>query len=219
MVKGLIYTAIYGGRDRPLRIRAPEGNVDYLMFTDSVAPKGWKEVRELSHGNPRLAARLRKVVLPEQAEGYDWALWIDGSHIPQVPIAPHVEKWLEAKDFAAYKHHHWDCTYKEIEKCKAFGKDTREKLERAEEALKGAGFPVHYGQLATTILARRVGSELVAQHSECWKEWIENFTIRDQVSFMHCLRHVSGFAPLEENLHWIGPNAFKNELFHYQGGH
>ncbi|GBE23833.1 hypothetical protein BMS3Bbin02_00098 [bacterium BMS3Bbin02] len=218
-MKGLIYTAIYGGRDRPLAVWCPEGNVDYLMFTDTKAPKGWKEVLDLRPKNPRLAARLRKVALPEQAGGYDWALWIDGSHIPQVPIAPLVEKWLEAKNFAAYKHHHWDCTYKEIEKCKALGKDTRERLDRAEKALVGAGFPVHYGQLASTILARRVGSDLALTHARLWRHWIETYTIRDQVSFMASLWQLSGKAPAEDNLHWIGPNAFKNETFHYQGGH
>lgn len=218
-MRGLIYTAIIGGRDKPLRVRVPEGNVDYLMFTDGVAPKGWQEVRVPRHENPRLAARLRKVTLPEQAQDYDWVLWIDGSHIPQVPIAPHVEKWLEEKSFAAYKHHHWDCTYTEIKFCTKLGKDRPEKLKTAGQALLNMNFPRHYGQVATTILARRVDRQIVADHSECWDHWIRNFTVRDQVSFMHCIWSASDGDPAEDHLHYVGPNAFKNDLFHYQGGH
>lgn len=218
-MKGLIYTALFGGRDKPLAVRAPEGNVDYLMFTDSRAPKGWEEVLCGRSAHSRLEARLRKVVLPPQADGYDWAMWVDASHVPQVPIASHVERWLESHEFAAYRHHHWDCSYKEIEMCKRLGKDKAVRLDFCAEKLRSAAFPEHYGQIASTILARRVESHVVASHAHCWKMWIELFSIRDQVSFMHCLRDVTGAESAEEHLHYIGPNAFRNELFHYQGGH
>lgn len=219
MVKGLVYTALYGQRDKPLRIRAPEPNVDYLMFSDGHVPKGWKEVHDKPPANPRLAARVRKVQLPAEAEGYDWVLWIDASHIPQVPIARHVEEWLADKDFAAYRHHHWDCTYTEIKHCKRLGKDKPERLDRCEAQLRSEGLPEHYGQIASTILARRVGSEIVEKHGRCWDHWVREMSIRDQVSFMHCLWILAGDALEDLPLHYIGANAFRNELFHYQGGH
>lgn len=219
MVRGLVYTAIYGGRDKPMRVAVPEGNVDYLMFTDTLIPKGWQGAMEPRPQNPRLAARMRKIVLPEQAADYDWALWIDGSHMPKVPIGEHVARWLEEKELAAYKHHHWDCTYTEIKFCKKLGKDKAEKLDACDAWLRRVGFPEHYGQIASTILARRVDSDLVADHAKWWKKAVEERSIRDQVSFMWSLWFCTGEAPAEENLHYIGPNAFRNDLFHYQGGH
>lgn len=220
-MKGLVYTAIIGDRDRPLRRRVKEHGVDYLMFTDRSAPKGWEEVRvgSISPRRARYTARNIKIMLPDQAKGYDWALWVDGSHVPQRPIARHVEEWLESKDFAAYRHHGWSCTYKEISQCAKLGKDRVDRLSRASRLLEDAGFPRGYGQIATTVLARRVSSQLVREHMAEWWGCIDIMSIRDQVSFMYCLWRLTGRDPAESNLHYIGPNAFRNELFHYQGGH
>lgn len=215
-MKGLVYTAIFGGKDKPQAIK-PEPGVDYLMFTDGPCPAGWKLYREHHNGNPRMAARLIKTDMPNrpEAQGFDWTLWMDGSHVPKVPIAGLVEKWLKDADFAAYKHHGWDCTYTEIRKCIELKKDTREKLEKAEKGLRDSKFPKHYGQIASTILARKQNGVTKA-HAAVWKACLESMSVRDQVSFMYILW---GLGKEHARLHYIGPHAFSNKEFHYQGGH
>jgi hypothetical protein len=217
-MKGLVYTAIFGGRDQPLAIE-PEPGVDYLMFTDGPSAEGWKTYREHTNGDPRMAARHIKLNMPNrpEAQDYDWTLWIDGSHVPKVPIAPLVEKWLENADFAAYKHHHWDCTYTEIRKCIELHKDTKENLQRAERELRTMKFPEHYGQIASTILARRQ-NQVVKLHAACWTKRLRTMSVRDQISFMYGLWMLND-QPEPPRLHYIGPTAFNNAEFHFQGGH
>jgi len=212
-MKGLVYTAIFGGRDRPLAIK-PEPGIDYLMFTDGPHAEGWQTYREHTNGDPRMAARLIKLDMPNrpEAQSYDWTLWIDGSHTPKVTIASLVPKWLRSVDFAAYRHHHWDCTYTEIRKCIQLKKDTKENLARAEKHLRLNDFPENYGQIATTILARKQ-NDTVRLHAKRWMRSLKSMSIRDQITFMYYLWLLDG------HLHYIGPHAFVNDEFYFQGGH
>jgi len=212
-MKGLVYTAIFGGRDKPLPITREDG-IDYLMFTDGPSADGWHTFHEHTNGDPRMAARMVKVDMPNrpEAQGYDWTLWLDGSHVPKVPIADLVEEWLADADFAAYRHHHWDCTYVEIRKCIELKKDTAERLNAAGTVLRMAGFPEHYGQIASTILARKQ-NDATTMHASLWKGCLMDLSVRDQISFMYTLWLCKGM------LHYIGPNAFVNNEFTFQGGH
>ncbi len=45
MARGLVYTAVMGGYDKPKPVRVQEDGVDYMMFTDGPGAHGW----EVSH--------------------------------------------------------------------------------------------------------------------------------------------------------------------------
>lgn len=224
-MRGLVYTAIFGGSDvpQPLRKEVREKNVDYLMFTDGPGAEGWQLYKERTCQNTRLQARLIKTNMPNrpEAKDYDWTLWMDGSHTIRVPISEHVEHWLAEADFAAYKHHQWDCTYKEIQKCIEFKKDSAARLEPIRKRLRDEGFPEHYGQIASCVLVRKQ-NPTTAMHARAWLDAVQNMSVRDQITFMYILwlqREVHG---MDCRLHYLGSNAFYNTAefkFHYQGGH
>lgn len=212
-MRGLVYTAIFGGHDKPLKVKCPEKNVDYLMFTDGESESGWEHVAEPPTDNPRMQARLRKIPIPSQGLDYDWVIWVDGSCVPQVPIAKHVEGWLSGKDFAAFRHPHRDCAYSEIRACRCRGKDQSQNLCRADEELHRIGFPIGYGMIATGVFARRVDSKLVRDHADLWSKWVETYTVRDQISVMVCLWELTDHGPAEDHLHSITGDIYSGELF------
>lgn len=222
MSKGLVYTAIYGNRDEPHPILQRDHGVDYVMFTDRErAPAGWEKVLldpKWDVASPRLRARMVKARPPVPLMDYDWFMWIDGSHTPARLLRKDIEQWLKGKSFAAYRHHHWNCTYTEIRKCKEFKKDDPQVLDLAAETLRKEGFPEDYGQVATTVLVRK-NDQLAAMHSVKWLEAIHSMSIRDQVSFMYLIWKLTLGKPAEDHLHYIGPNAFTNSDFTYHGGH
>lgn len=216
---GLVYTALFGGRDYPMAV-TPEPGVDFLMFADGPIPNGWNRGPRTPFTNPRLRARLIKTLAPVEpwGENYDWTLWIDASHSPKVPVKRMAEEWLRfGHIFAAYAHHAWDCTYTEIRKCIALKKDTAERLEPVAAFLREQGFPEDYGQIASTVLLRKQ-CNVVRQHALAWHQDMTLMSIRDQVSFMYEIWKLGYQDPLEV-LRIVGPNAFKNDQFHYQGGH
>jgi hypothetical protein len=133
-------------------------------------------------------------------------------------VAPLVQKWLsEGHVFAAYAHHAWNCTYTEIRKCIEFGKDTDLKLSQVHAFFKEEGFPQCYGQIASTILLRKQ-CELVERHALAWQQDMTLMSFRDQVSFMYEIWKL-GYQDPSDVLKIVGPHAFENREFYYQGGH
>jgi hypothetical protein len=218
-MKGLVYTALFGGRDKPMAV-SPYDGVDYLMFTDGEVPAGWERGPRTPFTNPRLRARLIKTLAPVEpwGEKYDWTMWVDASHKPNISPQLIAEAWFsKGQPFAAYAHHVWNCTYTEIRKCIQLKKDTAARLEPVAAFFREQGFPENYGQIASTILLRWQ-CDVVRQHALAWHQDMTLMSIRDQVSFMYEIWKL-GYKDPTEVLAVVGPNAFKNFQFHYQGGH
>ena len=112
-MKGLVYTAVFGGSDQIRNPIVTEKNVDYMAFSDQhvrASADGWnRTVLDQAPDNPRLKARRVKIGMPLSpvAKGYDWTMWCDGSHLPKIPIAKLVENWLDGYSFAGWLHHAW----------------------------------------------------------------------------------------------------------------
>jgi hypothetical protein len=181
---------------------------------------GWcRVVWDKEPGNPRMKARRIKVGMPlsEASKGYDWTMWCDGSHLPKVPIARLVEKWLDGFSFAGWLHHAWQCTYTEIRKCGEFKKESMDKLAIALKEIRESGFPEDYGQMATPVVIRRQCDE-AKQHAEMWLDCVEHLSIRDQISYVWCGWRLWKLA-MEDWINVLGSSAFNNEVMSYAGGH
>lgn len=198
MKKGLVYTTVVGDYDLPKPVRVKEKGVRYVMLTDTGrAASGWDYAPALVSGNAegmaheanRALARQTKVMLPVfieecfEPDTYDWFLWVDGTMEIVGPVRKFVEKALAKHDFAAWRHPWWQCSYIEVEKCKARKKDKLDNLVSGRDLLQREGFPKNYGQLATWVLLRK-NTELVKQHAKAWWKDMTDTTMRDQVTFM-----------------------------------
>jgi hypothetical protein len=138
---------------------------------------------------------------------------LDGTFEITKPIMPLIEKLLASEhDFAAFKHNEFDCAYQEIDACIERRKDTRENLEQARKELKRMKFPRNYGQAATGVLWRR-NTESVREHAKLWWEFCQDFTLRDQVSFMPWL------WVCDAGIEWIPGLHTMNRWFRYPRGH
>jgi hypothetical protein len=128
---------------------------------------------------------------------------------------------LAEADFAAYKHHQWDCSYTELRKCIELKKDSVKRLGPLGERFKKAGFPRNYGQIASCVLIRRQNS-VTSMHAHAWLNAVINLSVRDQTTFMYLLWAQDAVLGMKSRLHYLGSNAFYNTAefkFHYQGGH
>lgn len=222
-MKGLVYTAVFGGSDM---IRNPiviEKDVDYMVYSDKhviASADGWnRAMLDKAPGDPRMKARRVKIGMPLSpvAKIYDWTMWVDGSHLPKVRITDLVEEWLKKHSFAGWLHHAWQCTYTEIRRCGELKKESMEKLAIALKEIRESGFPEEYGQMATPVVIRRQCDE-VKQHAEMWLDCVEHLSIRDQISYLWCGWRLWK-KPMMGWINVLGPSAFHNEVMAYAGGH
>ncbi len=187
MARGLVYTAIMGGYDKPKPVRVQEDGVDYVMATDGPGAGGWqvKQPRLVRiKADCRELARRVKVAMPVGlSDEYDWTMWVDGTMEIVGPVKAFAEKALEKHDFAAWRHPWWQCSYTEVDKCIAMKKDSRFNLERGRSLLKKGGLPKNHGQLATWVLLRK-NTSMVEDHARLWWRDMKETTMRDQVTFM-----------------------------------
>lgn len=202
---GLVYTAIYGDYETP-KMQKHEDGYEHRNY-HSLHPSL----------DPLTEARRIKVMEPsDRYNDFDWYLWLDGSMEITAPIMPLVENLLASEhDFAAFKHNEFTCAYQEIDACIERKKDSRENLEsmRREISLRHSPkFPKNFGQAATGVLWRR-NTMLVRDHARDWWEDIEEFTLRDQCSFMFNLWKRDAY------IEWIPGSHLKNKWFKYHRGH
>lgn len=218
-MKGLVYTAIFGGRDQLHSLLHKEDGIDYVAYLDRHYhdAKGWQQKvqPETEMGkNPRLRARFYKTMMPKLQDGlYDWCLWMDGSHMNKKPIKSLVEeKILNGFDVALHKHPARKCAYAEAKECARIGKDKKEKIDLALQRLKEMGYPKDAGLHATPTVFRLINDKTIA-HAKDWWDFVHTVSIRDQVSFdalslKHGLR-----------VNTLPGHCYESESFRYFGGH
>lgn len=214
-MRGLVYTAIFGGRDQLHSIIHVEPGVDYVAYVDQPYPhaKGWEQVRKpvIDH-NPRLTARSFKIAIPEDGK-YDWMLWCDGSHIPKIPLKDRIEKvWLNNNDAALHGHPARECAYLEAKECARIKKDKPENIQKIVDRMKMAGYPQGHGLHATPTMVRRVNDKTMA-HAKEWWECVSTCSVRDQTSF--------DFLAWKHGLKvfTIAGHCYESDRYKYHGGH
>lgn len=215
-MRRILYSANFGKHDRPkpLPLSVREPGVEYIMLSDSDRPvDGWQVHKVPCEKNSRMTARKWKTRGFQElglSKG-DWAVWVDASMIPKVPLSKLVDdKWLKKFDVAVYAHPQRKCVYAEIEACRKLRKDTSENLDRVLKFYQQKKWPKNSGLAATPIVARRV-TEMTTAHSEDWWLHIQTLSIRDQLSFNYLLEQHGLQSAL------IPGNPFvKNDIIHYE---
>ena len=180
-MRTVIYTAIFGGRDRLWPPRQVEPDCRYVCFTDDreLEAELW-EVRVVprSDFDPVRSARRWKI-LSHRAVDCDRSIWIDAIYEIVGPLAALFERFTE--DLAVFRHPVRDCVYEEAAECIRRGRDDPELIQRTLERLRRQTHPPHAGLFESGFLLRR-HSAAVAEFNESWWNEIRRGTRRDQVS-------------------------------------
>lgn len=192
-----VYTAIFGRKDSLQEVRTFPG-VDFFCFTDdpTLNSRSWRIVlAQPSSADPRMAAKIYKILPHRYFPEYDYSLWVDGTHTPAIDLRYLVWKFLETSDLALFRHPRRSCIYDEMDACLTYNKGNADQICRQREKYLKENYPPHNGLAACTVILRRHGIEAVAKAMESWWEEINRYSARDQLSFNYVAhRHQLKYA-------------------------
>ncbi|MFC1721250.1 glycosyltransferase domain-containing protein [Patescibacteria group bacterium] len=193
--KIIIYTAIFGGRDRITEPVYLPANADFVCFTDSdIKSDAWevRKVEPVSESSVR-AAKIYKVLPHKYFPDYEYSIWIDGNILVHGDINELINEYLKDVNFAAYDHMKCedkrDCIYDEAQALQEAAERGRhknlnfEKLEKQIQRYKEEGYPANNGLIHSAIMLRRHNEPDVIKTMDDWWKEIVNNSRRDQLSF------------------------------------
>lgn len=169
----VIYTGIFGGHGRGLKVKIP-GSLDYYDF-----------VPFLGNGD-RMDARKIKHLPHRYLSEYEISMWIDGDIEILSDIYPMITNLMKKSNFVCLAHPQEKkglTIYKEAERCITFRRGCPHKVKAQMEAYKKAGCPIDTPVISSTILIRRHNAAEIVKFSEAWWKEIQKHSSRDQVSF------------------------------------
>ena len=208
MTEVAIYTAIYGGYDRPKPV--PIGiDAPTIMYTDDpdIDAPGW-EVIVADPPKSTLWSTMMKhkywKLHPHRAvPGVDVSLWVDGSMT--ILHTDYAQRCLDAlgnDDWSMITHPSRNCIYTEAEYSATltWRYDASSLLHQAG-FYRAIGHPTQWGLFATGANARRHNS-VVQALNEHW--WYENMTRthQDQVSLPVLVRIMGDMLKWNTNMPW-----------------
>lgn len=182
-VKTVVYTAIFGGKDKPWRVKRFK-DVEFVLFTDEpgLNAPGWKvEVCDSSFADARKSSRILKILPHRYFASHRYSIWVDGTRVPRGDPQRLIRRFLTS-GVAAFRHPDHDCIYKEAERCVRLGFD-RGTIEAQMERYRRAGYPEQNGLAECAVLVREHNRPEVMAAMEAWWSEIEQGSIRDQLSF------------------------------------
>jgi hypothetical protein len=176
-----IYTAIFGMKDR---LKEPDGvipNADYFCFTDRPGlSKMWRVIPTFRKFiNPRLEARMHKLLPHILFPGYESSLWVDGA----MRLKKFDPNLLGSGDIVTVAHPQRSCIYDEISVCRQKKFDNQNVLTSQSRRYRAEGFPENVGLSQTGFLFRRHGLIHVRSFCGMWWSEISMGSLRDQCSF------------------------------------
>jgi len=191
----VVYTAIFGDRDRLHDPKYINSDFDYVCFADRpLRSKVW-DVRVVSpiHENPVRAAKIYKILPHKYFQDYNYSLWIDGNVVVTADVRMLIDRYLVDTDMATFDHSESsdsrNCIYDEAEfilekarRGRCADLDTR-KIEEQIKRYREEGYPEQNGLIAATIILRRHNNTKLIKSMEDWWKEIEGNSRRDQLSF------------------------------------
>ena len=181
-----VYTAIFGNYDKLNEPKKIENEIDYFCFTDnsSLVSDKWNIILlPFLYRDPRMSAKALKILPHKVMMNYDFSVWVDGSCTIVSSIVDFVFNVCEGENLSSFKHPQRDCIYKEARNCQLYGQDKFSTISKQMEWFKSLGYPKNNGLTMSGILVRRNNNEDVKILNEEWWNIIDNYSIRDQLSF------------------------------------
>lgn len=179
-----LYTAIYGGYDRPKPV---SDDIYAVMYTDDpnmVAP-GWevrvRNMEDIAPGDSMMQHKYWKTHPLEAMPDVDVSLWVDGSM--EICVPNYVDRCLAAlgsDDWACVPHPARGCIYPEASFSASLAR-YGPPVQKQAEFYASIGFPANRGLIATGANARR-HTQIVEEISSQWWTECVNWTHQDQIS-------------------------------------
>ena len=186
-----LYTCVTGDYDSLREIKNIEKNIDYLCFTNnkSLTSKTWKIIHIDNDGldNHHLSRKIKILGHPTISKNYEVSVWMDTSVTWQRSISDFVNTYLKETSFAAIKHSQRHSIHEEAIACLQLHKDTKENITRTLSFLEANQFPDNLGLYEMTVFIKRHNDEAVKKTMEIWFNMIQQFSKRDQLSFMYAI--------------------------------
>jgi len=210
----IVYTAITNGHAQ-LCTRPEVPDTDFVCFSDVELDRSDWVIRPIDAPadlSPRMRAKFHKMFPPI---GYEWTVWIDGSHVINTVISPStmVDDMIAASPngFGLHRHPREDCVYADghdvmthpLLAAKRRGQPIAEQLAH----YRRGGHPEHWGLWASGSMCRNE-SRLVRELMTKWWDEMLRWSERDQLSMPFVCRAL-GFRPdtwpweLYKNPHFI----------------
>jgi len=190
----VIYTAIFGEKDKLIKPKFVPKNCDFICFTDSDFNSSIWKVKKVKpiFKDPVRNARMYKILPHKFLSEYNCSIWIDGNMIVKGDINELIEGYLSKYNLAIYDHKQLPdsrgCIYEEAEALikmakKGKYKDDPNIIRKQVEKYKKEGYPANNGLVSSMVILRRHNEPDVIKTMEDWWEEIKKHSRRDQLSF------------------------------------
>jgi hypothetical protein len=211
----VVYTAIFAGKDK-LKEPPRFTGVDYVCFTDDqhLSSKTWKIVKVKGpYQDPRKNAKLYKVLPHRFFPDYEYSLWVDGTHMPVVDARFLVHTFLRKEHIALFAHPVRNCIYEEMEVCLRYNKEDVAVIAKLKQKYLNEKYPCYNGLATCTVVLRKHHVPKVQRAMEDWWQEIENYSMRDQLSFNYIARrHQLGYAVIPGDIYHNHYFSFSQHL-------
>lgn len=190
----VMYTTIFGNKDKLMEPKHVSDNFDYICFTDQdFKSKVW-QIKKVapSHKDPARAAKIYKILPHKYLSEYEYSIFADGNLEVQGDLNKLIDQYLDKKNMATFDHKNlydsWDCIYEEARQCirltkKGSYKEEPELMQKQVDYYREQGYPERNGLISGMILVRRHNKDDVVKTMEDWWKEIESWSRRDQLSF------------------------------------
>ena len=217
----VIYTAIFGNKEKLREPVVIPNGFDFICFTDAaISSKHWKVVTmKPPHPHPTRAARRVKILAHEYVSQYDQSIWIDGNLIVRDDVNSLADRYLANNTIALYDHRatkmdpvsNLKQEYQNLIKREKQNKIQEEStiIEKQYDFYQKEGYPDDNGMAVTMVLLRQHNNPLVKAAMLEWWNQIERFSNRDQMSFNYVMWKLS--MPFE----YIEGDSRDNEFFRW----
>ena len=184
----VVYTAIYGGYDKPKP--APD-DAHAVLYTDNphLEAKGW-HVKYDPLGwisSPMLRAKWWKTHPDLAVPNADATVWIDGSLTPLPGFGKTAEKALRGLDWVLTPHPLRDCIYNELDASTPLPKYEPDQMRKQIAYYREQGHPQQWGLFATGCMVRLNVTRVNAASDEWWRE-NAHWSWQDQLSLPVVIR-------------------------------
>lgn len=188
MIDIVIYCCIFGNYDSFKELEPPRKskkfNYKFYLITDSrsIKTKYYKIIhKEILFDSPVKTARFYKINPHKVFNGYKYIYYHDGKVILENDqLEKLTEKSLDSK-FIALNHPIRNCTYDEAHVVYKMGFEYSKVINRQ---LKKVTIPKNFGLYDTCFIFRNIEDKGVVNCIEIWWDYVNNYSIRDQLSVM-----------------------------------
>jgi FkbM family methyltransferase len=190
----VIYTALFTDNIDKIYGIIPEyetnNDIDFVLYTNTPHIKSdvW-DVRlvNLEFDDPRKSARQYKLLPHRYLSEYDGWFWIDNScSFLYNPLDLYNYYLDDGYDISLHRHCDRNCLYDEASTCSDRGLDSSNIISKQIDRYKNDNYPTNNGLYETGILMRK-NNKVIRDFNEMWWDELDNFSVRDQISFPYIL--------------------------------